>query len=108
MSVRVTIHLDSAAMEDKIQRAMLLAGEHILEESNRIVPLEYGDLQRSGHVDQDGDKTQVSYSTPYAVVQHENLSYNHAPGRSAKYLEKAANGAGPAIEAIFQREMGSA
>jgi hypothetical protein len=29
----------------------------------------------------------VSYDTPYAVRQHEELSYRHDPGRTAKYLE---------------------
>ena len=53
----------------------------------------------------DGDKIVVGYNTPYALLQHENLEYNHAPGRSAKYLEKSANGAGRAIEQIFKREL---
>lgn len=31
----------------------------------------------------------VSYDTPYAVIQHENLGYHHTtPGTSAKYLER--------------------
>ena len=107
MNVQITIHLPVAQIEQAVQKAGLLTGEHILEESNRIVPLEYGDLQRSGHVDQQGDVVTVGYSTPYAVIQHENLEYNHAPGRSAKYLEKSANNAGPAIEAIFKGELGS-
>lgn len=29
----------------------------------------------------------VSYDTPYAVVQHEDTSLNHDPGRRAKWLE---------------------
>jgi hypothetical protein len=29
----------------------------------------------------------VSYDTVYAVRQHEELTWRHAPGRTAKYLE---------------------
>jgi hypothetical protein len=34
-----------------------------------------------------------SHTTPptYAVRQHEDLSYRHDPGRSAKYLEQPLN-----------------
>lgn len=106
MSVRVTVFVTAAAMQTAAERALFLAGEHILEESQRLVPLEYGDLQRSGYVDQDGDTMVVGYNTPYALIQHENLEYNHAPGRTAKYLEKPANAAGPAIQEIFKRELG--
>lgn len=105
MSVQINVFFDAATLQQNVERAAFLAGEHILEESNRIVPLEYGDLQRSGYVDQDGNKIVVGYNTPYALIQHENLSYNHAPGRTAKYLEKSANAAGPAIEQIFKREL---
>lgn len=106
MSVQVTIHVNSKAVETAIQRALLLSGEHILDESTRIVPLESGDLQRSGHVAQDGDSVTIGYSSPYAVIQHEDLTFRHAAGRSAKYLEKPANAAGPAIAQIFERELG--
>jgi len=30
----------------------------------------------------------VSYDTPYAVRQHEDLTLRHDPGRQAKYLEE--------------------
>ncbi len=29
----------------------------------------------------------MSYDTPYAIRQHEELDYRHAEGRIAKYLE---------------------
>ncbi|WP_327368725.1 minor capsid protein [Streptomyces sp. NBC_01217] len=62
--------------------------EHILAESRRIVPLEESTLERSGRVHVDGLEGAITYDTVYAVVQHENLDYKHAPGREAKYLEK--------------------
>ena len=33
----------------------------------------------------------VSYDTPYAVRQHEEVTWNHDAGRKAKYLESTFN-----------------
>jgi len=33
----------------------------------------------------------VSYNTPYAVYQHEDLTLHHEKGRKAKYLEDVIN-----------------
>jgi hypothetical protein len=65
--------------------------EHTLGVCNTIVPLDEGPLQRSGKVTVEGLNGSISYDTPYAVVQHENLSFRHAPGRSAKYVEGPMN-----------------
>lgn len=72
---------------DGLRRAL----EHLLAESKKIVPLEEGTLERSGRVDVDGLNGSVSYDTVYAVRQHEELTWKHLPGRSAKYLEKPMN-----------------
>ncbi|MEU7962366.1 minor capsid protein [Streptomyces sp. NPDC049097] len=61
--------------------------EHVLAESRKLVPLDEGTLERSGRADTDGLIGAVSYDTVYAVRQHEELTWRHAPGRSAKYLE---------------------
>jgi hypothetical protein len=65
--------------------------EHVLAESRKIVPLDEGTLERSGRVDVDGLEGSVSYDTVYARRQHEELTWKHLPGRSAKYLEKPMN-----------------
>ncbi|MCI3271394.1 minor capsid protein [Streptomyces cylindrosporus] len=65
--------------------------EHVLAESRKIVPLEEGTLERSGRVDVDGLNGAVSYDTVYARRQHEELTWKHLPGRSAKYLEIPMN-----------------
>lgn len=74
-------------------RGVELALEHVLEQSNRIVPLDDGVLERSGRVAVDEQHLTgvITYDTPYAVRQHEELSWKHAPGRQAKYLETAMN-----------------
>ena len=38
-----------------------------------------------------GAKLFVSFDTPYAIKQHEELGYNHPKGGKAKYLEDAFN-----------------
>jgi hypothetical protein len=74
-------------------RGLRLAAEHLLAESRRIVPIEEATLERSGvaTVDESSLTAAVSYDTPYAVRQHEELTYRHDAGRSAKYLERPMN-----------------
>lgn len=62
--------------------------EHTLAKANALVPLEEGTLMRSGKVSVDQLGGAISYDTPYAVRQHEELTWRHAPGRQAKYLEQ--------------------
>ncbi|GAA2825367.1 hypothetical protein GCM10010505_57360 [Kitasatospora aburaviensis] len=86
--------------DEWLRRALAEAGdgleagmEHVLTESRKVVPLDEGTLERSGrsHVDRTSLKGAVSYDTPYAVRQHEELDYQHLPGRTAKYLETPFN-----------------
>lgn len=65
--------------------------EHTLGEARKIVPLDEGTLERSGRVDVDGLNGAISFDTVYAVRQHEELTWKHLPGRSAKYLEIPMN-----------------
>jgi hypothetical protein len=67
------------------------AGEHILGVSVLIVPLDENPLMNSGAVgdpDEDNLTIAITFDTPYAVRQHEELEWRHAPGRQAKYLEE--------------------
>jgi hypothetical protein len=70
-----------------------LAAEHLLQVSRTEVPIEEGTLERSGvaSVDDDSLTAAVSYDTEYAVRQHEELTWRHAEGRKAKYLEDPMN-----------------
>lgn len=85
----------SAAMHKGAVRGLTMAAEHILTESRAAVPLEEGTLERSGRVDVDAGalRAAVSYGGDdetlgiVAIVQHERLDYQHAPGRTPKYLE---------------------
>lgn len=93
---RVEAFLTAAAND-----AAYLMGEHILDTSNRHVPHELGDLERSGRVtDPDLGEVTVYYDTPYAVVQHEDMTLQHDAGRTAKYLENALHSEKAACERI--------
>jgi hypothetical protein len=65
------------------------AGEFLLEEANQTVPIEEGNLARSGSVDVDRGElaATVSYDTPYAVRLHENPQYHFQHGRRGKWLQ---------------------
>ncbi|ELP64163.1 hypothetical protein STRTUCAR8_05592 [Streptomyces turgidiscabies Car8] len=91
--LRFNAELATRAMREGAARGLLLAAEHVLGESNNVVPLDESALQRSGtaSVDPGSLTATVSYDTPYAVRQHEEMDYQHAPGRTAKYLETPFN-----------------
>lgn len=72
-------------------RGLALAAEHVLDVAGESVPIEEGTLARSGRtsVDPEELRAAVSYDTPYAVRQHEDMTLRHDEGRSAKFLERA-------------------
>lgn len=78
-----------------------------MAESNKIIPLEEGTLMRSGQtsIDEGALTGTVSYGTPYAVRQHEEMTWRHAPGRQAKYLETAVNTSRDECLRIMQSEL---
>ena len=82
-------------MAKKAIRAAAVVGlgqwaELVLEKSRALVPLDEATLERSGtpSVDEHAMAAAVSYDTPYAVIQHENMDFHHPGGRQAKYLER--------------------
>lgn len=78
-------------------KGLNVALEHLIQVSREQVPHEEGTLERSSTPDGDGNggiaideaelRGAVSYDTPYAVIQHEDLTFRHDEGRKAKYLE---------------------
>jgi hypothetical protein len=94
-------------MREGAARGVYLAAEHVLQLSNEVVPLDEAELQRSGVASADAPSLtgMVSYDTEYAVVQHERLDYRHAPGRTAKYLERSLNGARTEVAAIIAAQV---
>lgn len=90
---RVQINWEGDAAKEVMRRSaargLHRAAEFVLGESRKVVPIEEGTLSRSGATDTDEALlvATVSYDTPYAVKQHEDLSLHHDAGRHAKYLE---------------------
>lgn len=94
------------AIKNATQKGLWLAGEHVLNVSNEHVPHEYGDLQSSGKVTEDpsAGEVAIAYDTVYAARQHEELSWRHDEGRTAKYLENAVNSEADTVLAIIAAE----
>lgn len=79
--------------------ALYQEGEAIKTAAQKIVPHDWGTLESSGYVmppEYEGGNTATviigfgGAAKEYALVQHENLYYEHDPGRQAKYLETPA------------------
>ncbi|WP_338055558.1 MULTISPECIES: hypothetical protein [Streptomyces] len=71
------------------------------------VPLDEGFLQSTGtaSVDEPSLTGMVSFDGPYAVRQHEELEWRHAPGRTAKYLENSLNEERNVVFALVAAEL---
>ncbi|MFD9879992.1 hypothetical protein ACFWZT_00820 [Streptomyces alboflavus] len=106
---RLTFNGDAAlrATRDGAVRGLLLGAEHILAEAHKVVPIDEGTLERSGtvSVDEQDLTAAVTFDTPYAVRMHEELTYRHAPGRTAKYLERPLNTEAQTVAAIIAAQI---
>ena len=75
-------------------RRGLLKGAYLLERySKQIVPVDTGNLKRSGEThDVTESKTkpesEVSYGTAYGIFVHEDAHATHAEGKSSHFLTK--------------------
>lgn len=110
MSIRVSWRGQAVSrdVERKGEKALRLAAEYLLEESNRTVPIEEGTLGRSGGTDAQGLEATVFYDTKYARRQHEETRYAHDPGRRAKWLELTLREQTKKITAFIGRQLGGA
>lgn len=111
MAQRATVRWNGEEIKKAVRaaaiRGVAAAGEHLLGESRQLVPLEEGVLERSGTVVVDEEKLRatVVYDTPYSVRQHEEMSYRHAPGRQAKYLEQPMNTERDTMQALIAAQI---
>ena len=78
-------------------QAMYSAANHIGNESQTLVPVDTGVLRGSMDISRQKSFTQktttavISYggpAAPYALIQHENMEFEHPNGGQAKYLEQ--------------------
>ncbi len=82
----------------------------IYDDSQPRVPVDTGALKRSGIVEQVDKGYKIKYHSEspsgynYAVIQHENTSFNHKVGQ-AKYLEDAIKSNMDKIEQAIVEEV---
>ncbi|WND36923.1 hypothetical protein RI578_22715 [Streptomyces sp. BB1-1-1] len=88
-------------------RGLRIAAEHVLTESRKRVPIEEATLERSGTatVDESSLTAAVAYDTVYAIRQHEELTYRHDAGRTAKYLEGPLEEQAGTVAAIIAAQL---
>lgn len=97
-----------AVITGAAEAAVEQAAQAVLEESQRLVPVDTGALKDSGRVTRDGLEAVISYgeedpanTAAYAVAQHERLDFHHPGGGQAKYLETAMNTRGEQVGTIL-------
>lgn len=87
-------------------QALYAEANDIMLQSQELVPVDTGVLKTSGTVLPPtimGNVVEVvlgygGAASAYALRQHEDLSYNHAEGKQAKYLEQPAREAMESLE----------
>lgn len=88
-------------------RGLKAIGAFLLKESQKIVPYETWYLHDSGYTRTRGRGynayQETGYQAYYAIWQHENLQWQHKPGRSAKYLEIPARKYRDRMRAIYRK-----
>ena len=84
--------------------AINLMAHSIGGEAQREAPVEEGTLRGTMAVEEatplDLEAT-ISFSTPYAARQHEELDWKHPKGGKAKYLEDPMKAATPTAEKVL-------
>lgn len=93
------------------ETALFKVGEFIVADSRKRCPKDSGTLRRSAQASQSSEGgnpvTVVSYDTPYARRQHEDLSLSHRVG-GPKFLENAVKDNQGKIEQYVGLEIGKA
>lgn len=106
-------------LPDLVAGGLMDYAELIFQESQKEVPVDMtyqktvgksgrigkrlkgGTLKQSGTIEKvEGDDfaLEIGYHTPYAAIQHEDMTFHHTlPGAKAKYLEDPANRIAPQI-----------
>ncbi|WP_026923294.1 hypothetical protein [Glycomyces arizonensis] len=109
MAVRFTWNGDEVKRREREgrNRGLRLSAEHLLGAALPLVPLRDAILEDSGtaSVDESAGTAAVSFDTPYAVRQHEELDYHHPKKGQAKYLEQPMHTEAKTIAAIIAAQI---
>ena len=86
-------------IEKAAREAMRDTAKEVLKRAKEKVPVDDGELRRSGRVGVDDISVYVRFKAPHAWLQHERLDYKHDDGE-AKYLEHAVDEVGVEADII--------
>lgn len=101
---RRKVNFVDAATRQAVVTAVNDIALEIAARADDLVPFDTGVLsgsQRTAHATPRDMTATISYggpAAPYALVQHEDMDYRHAPGRTAKYLERPARDIGKNLD----------
>ena len=82
------------AIEKAAHDALVDTAKEVLRTAKTLVPVDDGDLKRSGKVEAQWKEVAVVFRAPHAWLQHERLDFEHPNGGQAKYLEAAVEQVG--------------
>ena len=90
-------------VKPRMKKAMKESIKAIEDATVPITPLDTGALRKSLKTGQSITATKgvIGTGLVYALVQHEETSFNHPKGGEAKYLEKGVSKAEPKIQKAF-------
>lgn len=91
----------SRRIKAEAQYGLQAAARHLHGEAVNRAPVETGALRASAKVTMHGDSATVSFNTPYAARQHEEVGWAHPGGGQAKYLENAMTDEADTIKQII-------
>jgi hypothetical protein len=93
------------ALQGDLESAVRIVTEDLVGEAQRQAPRDEGTLAGtgSGQVEVIGNRVtgRVTFDTPYAKRQHEELTWNHPKGGNAKYLEGPLTNNAAKYEAVI-------
>ncbi|GAA5104801.1 hypothetical protein [Haloechinothrix salitolerans] len=97
--------VDAAAHAGAV-RGLALGAEHVRAVSVDRAPLDTAALRNSATASHDADSltAAVSYDTPYAARQHEELTWHHREG-GPKYLESALASEREVVARLIQAQI---
>lgn len=93
--VRINFDRITREIEQAIKEGVTDATLDLLRRSKEEAPLDTGDLRGSGTSEVEevynGLKGSVGFNTPYALIQHEDMTFVHPMGGKSKYLTDPLN-----------------
>lgn len=75
-------------IRNRVTDGLLDAAEVVKQAAIERAPLEDGILRDSANTAAEGLTAAIGFDTPYAIIQHESVGFDHNDGE-AKYLENA-------------------